>query len=381
MSGQSVMHIGMVAGEASGDRLGAALIPHLRKHFPGLQMSGVGGPRMQAQGFETRYDMDRLSVMGFVEPLQRLPELLRMRRDLVAYFRASKVNLFLGIDSPDFNLGIARRLHDCGIPTAHYVSPSVWAWRQGRVRGIRRSLDLMLTLFPFEARFYQDQDVPVRFVGHPLADEIPTPPDRTTCRLQLGLDLQRPILALMPGSRMGEIEQMLPLFLEVISILQSIRPELLFVIPAANDRVHERIAAATAQMPQVVVTREQARQAIGSSDAVLVASGTSTLEVMLQVRPMVVAYRLGQITYQIARFLVKTPYVSIPNLLAGRAVVPEFVQAEATTDSLVKACLAILDPRGAQQQLDACQGLREQLGGDTAARAADAIRELLQSPC
>ena len=370
------LHIGMVAGEASGDALGASLIARLKERFPGLRISGVGGAGMIAEGMESLYDMERLSVMGFVEPLKRLPELLSMRRRLVRHFLRSRVDLFIGIDAPDFNLGIARRLHSQGLKTVQYVSPSVWAWRQGRVKGIRRSIDLMLTLFPFESHFYEREGVPVEFVGHPLASQIPALLDRHEARAALGLPAEVPVVALLPGSRRGEVEMMLPVFLDAAARLRALIPDIEFIIPAANANLFRWMAERVGDQAKLVQGR--AREAVAASNAVLLASGTSTLEVMLLNRPMVVAYRLGTLTYQIVRHLVRTPHISIPNLLAGQALVPEYIQAQVKPGILARDLLDLLqNPAAAAAQCQAFAPLRDQLAQDSAVRATAAITRLL----
>jgi lipid-A-disaccharide synthase len=372
------IHIGIVAGEASGDLLGASLIRRLREHFPQLRISGVGGDSMISEGMESLYEIERLSVMGFVEPLKRLPELLKMRRKLVRHFCRAKVDVFIGIDSPDFNLGIAKRLHGEGLKTVQYVSPSVWAWRQGRVKGIRKSIDLMLTLFPFESQFYEREGVPVKFVGHPLASDISQAPDKESASESLGLVPSKQRVALLPGSRLGEIEMMWPVFAETIERLVALKPELEFIVPAANKPIYDILAEKVG--PGIQLLLGQARTAVSASDAVLLASGTSTLEVMLLNRPMVVAYRLGQTTYQIARHLVRTPFISIPNLLAGKALVPEYIQKDAKPKALASSLIELLDDADvANQQLQAFQALKAQLERDSSVQAARAISDLLHS--
>lgn len=371
------IHIGVVAGEASGDILGASLIRQLREHYPQLRVSGVGGDAMIDQGMESLYEMERLSVMGFIEPLKRLPELLKMRRRLIRHFQRNKIDLFIGIDSQEFNIGISKRLHAKGFKTVQYVSPTVWAWRQGRVKGIRKSIDLMLTLFPFESQFYEREGVPVRFVGHPLASDIQSI-DRGEARAELGLENSSQVVAVMPGSRLGEVEMMWPIFSEAMSQLLVEKPELEFLVPAANARIYEKIAATN--RPGVHLFRGEARTAVAASNAVLLASGTSTLEVMLLDRPMVVAYRLGQVTYQIARHLVRTPYISIPNLLANKALIPEFIQDRADPKALAEALLLLLDdPQAEQEQRQAFLPLRKQLERDSSDQAAKAISELIEA--
>ncbi len=374
------LHIGMVAGEASGDALGEALILELARHFPGLRVSGVGGQRMIAAGMESLYDIERLSVMGFVEPLKRLPELLRMRRELVQHFCAAPVDLFVGIDAPDFNLGLAKRVHRQGIKTAQYVSPSVWAWRQGRVKGIRQSIDLMLTLFPFESRFYQREGVPVAFVGHPFAQKYAQPLAQFDARAALGLPGEGRLIALMPGSRRGEVELLLPLFLQTAQLLRQRLGQVDFVIPAASPPLLRYIRAQLADT-DVHLVEGRAAEVIAAADAVLVASGTSTLEIMLLDRPMVVAYRLGWLTYQIARHLVRTPFIAIPNLLAGRLLVPEHIQDDLDPARLAESLAGLLEnPSLASAQRQAFAEQRHQLGGDSAAAAARALAQLVGTP-
>ncbi len=373
------LRIGVIAGEASGDLLGADLITQLKRMYPNAEFSGMGGHLMKSAGLTSLFELDRLAVMGFVEPLKRLPELLSMRRKLVRHFLKQKVDVFIGIDSPEFNLGVASKLHREGIKTVHYVSPSVWAWRQGRIKGIRKSVDLMLTLFPFESRFYREHNVPVEFVGHPLTTEIPGPLDRITCRQELGLDLYAPLVTLMPGSRRGEIDQLLPLFTQVAKQLTDKTPEVGFVLPAVNQKIKQHIEEQL-DIENCKVVLADSRRAIGAADAVLVASGTSTLEIMLLNRPMVVAYRLGTLTYQIVKRLLKTPYVAIPNLLANSQIVPEYLQKDATVDNLSGAIGALLaESAVANQQLECFARLVRQLGGNSATNAASAIQNLIES--
>jgi len=330
--------IGIVAGEASGDMLGADLIRHLRHHFPEAIFSGLGGDAMIAEGFASLFDMERLSVMGFVEPVKRLPELLRMRKALVRHFLANDTDLVVGIDSPDFNLGLELRLRKRGILTAHYVSPSVWAWRQGRIKTIARAVDRMITLFPFESDFYHRHQVPVAFVGHPLADRIPLDIDSQQARRELGLD-DAPVLAVMPGSRGSEIRFMGALFLQACEQLHRENPTLRFVVPSANERRHGELDELLGEYPGLPVTlvRGNSHQVMAASDAVLLTSGTTALEAMLFKKPMVVAYRTGALTFWLLEKLVKTAYISLPNLIADKPLVPELIQDEANLGNLVSA--------------------------------------------
>ena len=371
----------MVAGEASGDTLGADLIRALRRLFPDARFEGIGGPKMIAEGFVSFYQMDRLSVMGFVEPFKRLPELLSIRRDIINRCKLSKPAAFIGIDSPDFNLGIEKALHKSGIKTVHYVSPSVWAWRQGRIKGIKRSVDLMLTLLPFEEAFYQQHLVPVAFVGHPLAGQISRTPDSSAARQQLGLDINRPLLTLMPGSRSGEIALMGTLFLMVATDLLKSNPQLQFLIPAANGDRHRQLTVILAGYPKLPVTliKQQSLLAMEAADAVLLASGTTALEAMLLKKPMVVSYKLGKWTYKLVKPFIKTPFASIPNLLATEMLVPELIQDDATVETLSSAVSKALDPKARDSVEQRFEELYEQINLPSGDTAAAAINKLISS--
>lgn len=370
------LRVALVAGEASGDILGSGLMRALKARHPDVEFIGVGGPRMEAEGLASLFPMERLAVMGLVEVLGRLPELLRRRKQLIADLIAARPDVFIGIDAPDFNLGVELKLRQAGIRTVHYVSPSVWAWRQKRVFKIRDACDLMLTLFPFEAKFYTEHQVPVCFVGHPLADDIPLEADRGQARRALGLPEEGAVVALLPGSRGGEVAKLGSLFLDAAERLRVLRPELHFVLPCAN-------AERRAQLEQMLAGRNlsltlldgQSHLALAACDAVLIASGTATLEALLYKRPMVVAYKVAPLTYRILKRLVKSPYVSLPNLLAQRMLVPELIQDAATPDSLAQT-LAPLIVDG-QAQTDGFDQIHRTLRRDASARAADAVLELV----
>ena len=380
------MHIALVAGELSGDLLGAPLITALKRHFPHARFSGVGGPGMIAAGLHSGFPLERLAVMGLVEVLRHLPELLNIRRQLYRNLLTDPPAVFIGIDAPDFNLGLERRLRGHGIPTVHYVSPSVWAWRPWRVRKIARSVDLMLTLLPFEAAFYQDRGVPVRYVGHPLADMIPQRSDPDLARQALNLDLPETarIVALLPGSRAGEIRRLGPLFLQTAQWLHARRPNLHFLLPAATPPLRDRLEAMRSELaPHLPLTLLQghSREALTLADVALLASGTATLEAMLLKRPMVVAYRVAPVTAWIARRLLTVPHFALPNLLAGRELVPEFIQDAATVANLGPAVLRWLDDMDAREALTvAFDGLHQQLRRDASRQAAQAIIELVNYP-
>ncbi|MBK8184042.1 MAG: lipid-A-disaccharide synthase [Candidatus Competibacteraceae bacterium] len=378
------MHIALVAGELSGDLLGSGLIAALKERYPQARFSGIGGPGMVGQGLQTLVPLERLAVMGLVEVLRHLPELFKIRRQLYQQYRTDPPHVFIGIDAPDFNLGLERRLRAGGIPTVHYVSPSVWAWRPWRVRKIARAVDLMLTLLPFEAAFYQKHGVPVCHVGHPLADLIPLESDRQAARglLAVKYPLDAPVVALLPGSRMGEVGRMGALFLETAQWLSAQHPNLRFLMPAATARLYEVLTALqterTPSLPLTVV-RGCAREVMAAADVVLLASGTAALEAMLLKRPMVVAYRVAPLTAWIARRLVTVAYFSLPNLLAGKELTPEFFQEAATVENLGSAVLRWLDDANARRTVVAeFEALHVRLRRDASQQAAAAIAALLE---
>jgi lipid-A-disaccharide synthase len=370
------LRVALVAGEASGDILGAGLMLALRAQHPTVEFIGVGGPRMQAQGLNSYFPMERLSVMGLVEVLGRLPELLARRKRLIATLIEEKPDVFIGIDAPDFTLNIELKLRRAGIKTVHYVSPSVWAWRQKRVLKIREGCDLMLTLFPFEAQFYQAQQVPVRFVGHPLANTIPLEVDRSVARIVLGLPAVGPVVALLPGSRGGEVAKLGALFLDTAELLLQLRPDLRFVLPCASpERRVEIEALLLGRDLPLSLLDGQSHEALAACDAVLIASGTATLEALLCHRPMVVAYRVAPLTYWILKKLVKSAYLSLPNLLAGRLIVPELIQQAATSAALAEQLLPLLvDGSGQTREFSA---IHRSLRLDASTQAADAVLGLV----
>ncbi len=381
------MRVAIVAGESSGDALGAGLIRALRGRSPDLQCLGIGGPRMQAQGFTSRVPMDRLSVMGFVEPLGRLPELLRIKRDLVRELSADPPDVFIGIDSPGFNLRLARDLHERGIRTVQYVSPSVWAWGAGRIHAMARCLDLALTLFPFEAAIYEAHGIPVRCVGHPLADTLPAgDPEqgRSSARGALALPGEAPVLALMPGSRRGEVQRLGAIFLEAAARCLQRRPDMHFVIPCASPERRQQIEQLLGRFdPRLSehchLLDGDAHTAMRAADLVLLASGTAALEAMLLKRPMIVAYRLAPLTWMLASRLVRVPHVSLPNLLAGLELVPELLQGAVTVPALLRWIDYWLDSPGERQALyEAFDAIHRRLNRGADDQAADAVTALLQ---
>jgi lipid-A-disaccharide synthase len=399
----------LVAGEASGDLLGAGLISALRERYPQAQFAGVGGPRMIEAGLDAWHPAEKLSVMGLVEVLRHLPELLAIRRDIARRVRAFQPDAFIGIDAPDFNLGLEKKLKRAGIRTVHYVSPSVWAWREKRAAKIGRSADRVLCLFPMEPPIYARHDVDARFVGHPLADTFPLEPDRAAARVSLGLPTDAPVLAILPGSRLGEIARLGADFLGAARLLRAQIPDLRVVAPMANATCRAAFADLLAQSELDAPgsdpgMRDQARAPAGShpeatnpvlvidgnahtamiaADAVLLASGTAALEAMLAKRPMVVAYRLAPMTYRIVKGLrlLKVERYALPNVLAGRELVPEIMQDACTPTALAAALLPTLRARGIEPSLLAeYRRLHLELRRDASHSAAAAVADLIEAP-
>jgi len=369
------LRIALVAGEASGDILGAGLMRALKAQHPAVEFIGVGGPLMQAEGLTSYFPMERLSVMGLVEVLGRLRELLARRKLLIQTLIEEKPDVFIGIDAPDFTLNIELKLRQAGIKTVHYVSPSVWAWRQKRVLKIREGCDLMLTLLPFEARFYEEKGVPVRFVGHTLADTIPLQADRAAARAELGLPYG-PLVALMPGSRGGEVGRLASVFFDAAERLQALKPGIRFVLPCASPQRRAQIETLLEgrNLPLTLLDG-QSHLALAACDAVLIASGTATLEALLYKRPMVVAYRLAPLTFWILKRMVKSPYISLPNLLAQRLLVPELLQDDATPEALAQTLLPLID--GGEEQTRGFDDIHRILRRDASNQAADAVLTLI----
>jgi lipid-A-disaccharide synthase len=380
------LRVGIVAGESSGDTLGAALITALRARVPDVKCFGVAGPKMIAAGCEAWASADELAVMGLLEVLHHLPRLLRLRAALVQRFLSAPPDVFVGIDSPEFNLGLAKRLKAQGLKTVQYVSPQVWAWRQGRVRTINKACDLVLCLLPFETDFYAQQGVQAVFVGHPLADQIPLEVDAEAARRELGIDSEATVVALLPGSRMGEVERLGADFAAAAAWIASRRPDIRFIAPMASARIHgafQRQVAALPGTPAIALLDGQSQRALAAADAVIVASGTATLETLLTGRPMVVAYRFSAVTAWLLRTLglVKVRYFSQPNLLVGRRLVPEFLQEEVSGAALGAALLhEIEDARHVSELGGEFRRVHEVLRRGGAERAATAILELVRGP-
>ncbi|MBV8909123.1 MAG: lipid-A-disaccharide synthase [Gammaproteobacteria bacterium] len=378
------LRIGIVAGEHSGDQLGAALIGALRARIPRVDCFGVAGPRMIAEGCEPWAAAEELSVMGLAEVLSHLPRLLRLRARLLERLRAARPHVFIGIDSPEFNLPLARRLKATGIRTVQYVSPQVWAWRQGRIHTIGAACDLVLCLLPFESDFYAQHEVSAVFVGHPLADEIPLEIDRGAARRALGLTEEGAVVALLPGSRPGEVSRLARPFVAAAASLAAARPGWRFVAPMASARARELFAKEITQALDGVAIHlldGQAQRALAAADGAIVASGTATLETLLTGRPMVVAYRVSALTAFLIRTfgLVKVRYFSQPNLLAGRPLVPELFQEQVTGAALADALLREMeDVTHVKELREAFAEVHRKLRCGGAALAADAVVALVR---
>jgi lipid-A-disaccharide synthase len=376
------LKIGILAGEASGDLLGANLIQALRERCSDIQVEGIGGPAMIAAGCDSLFDIERLAVMGFVEPLLRLPDLFRLRYDLYHHFTTHKPDVFIGIDAPDFNIGLELKLRRAGIPVVHYVSPSVWAWRQKRVHKIAKAVDMMLTLLPFEAKFYQQHNVPVRYVGHPLAEQIPLQPDKNAARRALCIDEHATYVALLPGSRRQEIKYMAEPFLRAAKLAWQQRPHLRFLTTHVNEQRYQEFYECYKQiapeLPLEFFTR-RSQDVMAAADVVAVTSGTATLETMLYKTPMVIAYRMSKLTYQLAKLLVKTPYAGLPNLLANELLVPELIQDAAQPETISRYILDYLDhPEKVVALQNKFTQLHKELRADSASGIADAVMSVIK---
>jgi lipid-A-disaccharide synthase len=374
------LHVGIVAGESSGDVLGDGIISALREQVPNAVFEGIGGSRMTDNGCFSLYPMERLSVMGFTEVVGRLPALVSMRRELRNHFIQTPPDIFIGIDAPDFNLPLEKALKRAGIRTLHYVSPAVWAWRRYRVRKVAQSADCLLTLFPFEEQYYQGQELSVECVGHPLADKLADVADTLDAREHLGLEKKRPIVALLPGSRISEVRQLARPFIEAAAWCYERRPDLKFVVPLANDAcrsVFEKSLKQSRKILPIVLLNGQSLEAMAAADAVLLASGTATLECLLLKRPMVVAYRMSPLSFRIARSLVTTEHYSLPNLLAGRPLVTELIQEEVTTERLGRQLMKLLENRQYAEEMCAVfSTIHDELRRDANRAVANRILEM-----
>ncbi|EGR5061472.1 lipid-A-disaccharide synthase [Vibrio cholerae] len=374
------LRIGIVVGELSGDTLGEGFIKAIRARYPDAEFVGIGGPKMNALGCQSLFDMEELAVMGLVEVLGRLPRLLKVKAELVKYFTANPPDVFVGIDAPDFNLRLELSLKQAGIKTVHYVSPSVWAWRQNRIHGIAAATHLVLAFLPFEKAFYDKFNVPCEFIGHTLADSIPLASDKLAARQLLGLDEQRRWLAVLPGSRGSEMKMLAEPFIATCQKLQARYPDLGFVVALVNTKRRAQFEQTWQQVaPELnfVLVDDTARNVITAADAVMLASGTVALECMLLKRPMVVGYRVNAFTAFLAKRLLKTPYVSLPNILAGEELVKELLQEHCTVDNLYHEVSRLLESDN-QALMDKFTEMHQWIRKDADQQAAQAVLHLIQ---
>lgn len=374
----------MVAGEASGDQLGAHLIAALKARRPKLRFAGIGGPRMAAQGFDVRVPMDRLAVRGYAEALRHYREITRLRRGLVQALLADRPGLFIGVDASDFNLDVERRLREAGIPTVHYVSPSVWAWRRWRVKRVARSATHLLAMFPFEPEIYERAGVPVTYVGHPLADVIPLAVDKAEARAQLRLPPRKLVVALLPGSRRSELEHMADSFVLAAHRLRQEVPEVHFICPMASRETRDMFETAVHRNQRtdlpLTLMFGHSHEALAAADVALVASGTATLEAALFKTPMVITYRQAPLSWFLMRRMMYLPYVGMPNILAGEPLVPELLQGKATPAALAAALLALLRDTALQRrQVEKFHEFHVALRQNTAEKAAEAVLRVLDA--
>ena len=373
---------GIVAGEKSGDILGASLISALRNYFPDAEFIGVGGSEMVALGCESLCPIDRLSVMGFVEPLRRLPELLTLKRKLRRRFLAERIDAFIGIDSPVFNLSLAKALKNKGIKTIHFVSPTIWAYRENRVFNIKKSIDLMLTLFPFEKDLYKKHKIKAECVGHPLADQLSLKDRSCNYRTQLGIPNDQTVVALLPGSRVDEVNRLAPMFFETALEALQKYPKLKFLVPFSNLETHLRLKSYMANLS--IVAGEQftlvndSHAALDASDFAFITSGTATLEALFLRKPMVICYKLAPISYLIGSRLIKVPYIGLPNILANEKIVPEYIQKEVTTTALLDELDEFMSGmKSFSELLIKYEEIHEDLRGGASEKAASEIFRLV----
>ncbi|MDV7557808.1 lipid-A-disaccharide synthase [Acinetobacter baumannii] len=385
------LKIGIVVGEVSGDTLGVKLMRSFREQGIDAEFEGIGGPQMIAEGFNSYYPMETLSVMGIVEVLKDLKKLFAVRDGLINQWTQHPVDIFIGIDAPDFNLRLSKSIKEKNLPikTVQYVSPSVWAWRQGRVHGIKQSIDLVLCLFPFEKVFYEQYEVPAAFVGHPLAKQLPLENPIQIAKQELGIDENQKHIALLPGSRKGEVERLLPMLLGAANILYTKYPDIQFLIPAINDARKQQIEQGVEQLaPQLkakihILENTDSESKIGrmvmnASDIIALASGTATLEAMLMHRPMITFYKLHWLTYLIAKFLVKIPYYSLPNIIAGKKVIEELIQADATPENLAAQIEKLMNVETSQIQVMQHLTMHKQLISGNTEDPVQAILNVLE---
>jgi lipid-A-disaccharide synthase len=386
MTGASIVEpvaapvIGLVAGEASGDLLGAHLVAALKARRPDIQFTGIAGPRMIAAGVNALFPMEKLAVRGYVEVLKHYLEIVSIRRRVKEHFLAQPPTVFIGIDAPDFNLGLELKLKQARIPVIHYVSPSIWAWRGERIHQIKKAVDRVLTLFPFEADIYNKAEVPVSYVGHPLADMLHNYPSQAEVRTRLGMRIDGPVVALLPGSRISELQSMASLFVATARQIAAAVPRVKFVAPLVNRETRALFENAVARAGglEVLMLDGSSHDAITAADVVLVASGTATLETALLQRPMVITYRMPRISWWIMSPRGYLPYVGLPNILAGEFVVPEFLQDDATPENLARAVVDLLNDAPRRERIrQRFAGMLTDLRQNTQ-KAADAVMPYLE---
>jgi lipid-A-disaccharide synthase len=379
----ALTEVAMVAGEASGDLLGASLLAAMRQRWPGLQASGIGGPRMVAEGFQARWPSEKLSVFGYIDALKVYRELSSIRNGLAQQWASQTPALFIGVDAPDFNFGLERRLHDAGVKTLHVVCPSFWAWRPHRVKTLKACADHVLCLFPFEPALLAPHGIEATFVGHPLASEIPLQPDRTGARRRLGYADNEVVVAVMPGSRRSEIQHIAPAFLEAVKLLLKQRPQLRMALPTVPSR-HAQVQAlvqSAGLSGKIEVVQSDSHTVLAAADVALMASGTATLEAALFKCPMVIAYKLGRLSWWTLQHLHLQPWVGLPNILAQDFIVPELLQDAAQPQALARQTLAWLDhPERIEAVKRKFMDIHLSLKQDTAARAVQVIQELIHAP-
>lgn len=373
--------IGIVAGEASGDLLGSHLISALKKHRPDIEFVGIAGPKMIGEGAKTLFPMERLSVRGYIEVLRHLPGILKIRKELLQYFLKNPPDIFIGIDAPDFNFGLERSLKRKGIHTVHYVSPSIWAWRKGRMGKIKRAVSHMLALFPFEPALYERAGIPVTYVGHPLADILPLEPDLPAARENLKLKSDSLVITMLPGSRQSEVQQLADLFVKAAQLIVKEQPEVQFLVPLITretrmifeQAIYSNCPDNHEELP-IQILFGHAHMAMEASDLVIVASGTATLEAALIKRPMVITYRMPTLSWQLLKRMNYLPYVGLPNILAGRFVVPELLQHDATPEKLAETALKLVSDKVLMAEIRAeFTRMHESLRQDSQEKAAQAI--------
>lgn len=373
------MRIGIVVGEVSGDILGSGLLAELKKRYPNAVFEGIGGANMIKQGFNSLFDMEELSVMGLVEVLSRIRRLFQIRAQLTEYFTQNPPDVFIGVDAPDFNLGLEAKLKKQGIKTVHYVSPTIWAWRENRVHKIKKAADLVLCLFPFEPEIYHKYQMKAEFIGHTMADQIPLQVDRNAARDELNIAHDEPVLALLPGSRGGEVAKLLDIFMQTAEKLSQSVPGLHVLVPVVNAQRKQQIddyLADKAFSFKLTLLDGQSREAMIASNTVLLASGTATLEAMLCKRPMVVAYKLAPMTHWMMGYLYKQNYFSLPNILAGKELVPELLQEDVNPDTLCQHLLPKMQSENVNL-IDTFTQLHETLKRDADNQAAIAVQSLI----